>query len=145
MAISPLIRLAQSRSPASHRALRTHADIDNSYPMLAGNVVSLLTPTIFIPILSFALRSPKCHRRAQELGVGRADGAEEVKASSQDSALIDHLLDASPAAPLANPDVRFRIHLQQVVLHRLGLRGDSLAVLLCFLCRFISTLRGKAY
>jgi hypothetical protein len=30
-----------------------------NYPMLAGNVVSLLAPLIFIPVLSFALRSPK--------------------------------------------------------------------------------------
>jgi urea-proton symporter len=28
-------------------------------PMLAGNVVSLLAPTIFIPVLSFAFKSPK--------------------------------------------------------------------------------------
>jgi hypothetical protein len=30
-----------------------------NYPMLAGNVVSLLAPLIFIPVLSFALRTPK--------------------------------------------------------------------------------------
>ncbi|KAK6437048.1 urea active transporter [Oleoguttula sp. CCFEE 5521] len=30
-----------------------------NYPMLAGNVVALLSPIIFVPILTFALRTPK--------------------------------------------------------------------------------------
>ncbi|OQN96308.1 hypothetical protein B0A48_17564 [Cryoendolithus antarcticus] len=30
-----------------------------NYPMLAGNVVALLSPLIFVPVLTFALRTPK--------------------------------------------------------------------------------------
>ena len=55
--------------------------------MLAGNVVSLLAPIIFIPILSFVLRSPKYDWKSMKL-IRRADDNDLAAAAHVDLELI---------------------------------------------------------
>lgn len=55
--------------------------------MLAGNVVSLLAPMIFIPILSFALRSPKYDWQSMKL-IRRGDDSDLANAADVDLELV---------------------------------------------------------
>ena len=55
--------------------------------MLAGNVVSLLTPIIFIPILSFTLRSPKYDWKSMQ-EIRRADDHDFAAAANVDIELV---------------------------------------------------------
>lgn len=56
-------------------------------PMLAGNVVALLAPTIFIPILSFALKSPKYDWQSMK-AIRRADDHDLAAAHNVDIELV---------------------------------------------------------
>lgn len=56
-------------------------------PMLAGNVVSLLAPIIFIPILSFALRSPKYDWMSMK-AIRKADDHDFAAAAHMDLELV---------------------------------------------------------
>ena len=51
--------------------------------MLAGNVVSLLAPVVFIPILSFALKSPKYDWQSMK-AIRRADDHDLAAAAHVD-------------------------------------------------------------
>lgn len=55
----------------------------SNYPMLAGNVVSLLAPMIFIPVLSFAIKSPKYDWQSMK-AIRRADDHDLAKAAHVD-------------------------------------------------------------
>ncbi len=59
----------------------------NSNPMLAGNVVSLLTPLILIPIFSFALRSPKYDWMSMK-AIRKADDHDFANAADVDLELV---------------------------------------------------------
>lgn len=63
------------------------ADHDHSNPMLAGNVVSLLAPMVFIPVLSFAWKSPKYDWMSMKL-IRRADDHELADAAHVDLELV---------------------------------------------------------
>lgn len=56
-------------------------------PMLAGNVVSLLAPLIFIPVLSFALRTPKYDWLSMK-AIRKADDHELTDAAHMDPELV---------------------------------------------------------
>lgn len=56
-------------------------------PMLAGNVVSLLAPVVFIPILSFAIKSPKYDWMSMKL-IRRADDHDLAAAADVDLELV---------------------------------------------------------
>ena len=56
-------------------------------PMLAGNVVSLLAPVIFIPILSFAIKSPKYDWMSMK-AIRRADDHDLADAAHVDLELV---------------------------------------------------------
>lgn len=65
----------------------TDADFFPSNPMLAGNVVSLLAPMVFIPILSFAWKSPKYDWMSMKL-IRRADDKDLADAAHIDIELV---------------------------------------------------------
>lgn len=56
-------------------------------PMLAGNVVSLLAPVIFIPVLSFALRTPKYDWLSMK-AIRKADDTDLAAAADMDPELV---------------------------------------------------------
>ncbi|KAK5163021.1 hypothetical protein LTR04_002801 [Oleoguttula sp. CCFEE 6159] len=56
-------------------------------PMLAGNVVALLAPMIFVPILSFALKTPKYDWVSMKL-IRRGDDSELAAAAHMDLELV---------------------------------------------------------
>lgn len=71
--------------------------------MLAGNVVSLLAPLIFIPILSFALRSPKYDWVSMK-EIRKADDTDLAASAHVDLELVPgeaHHTDADDAAEQA--------------------------------------------
>lgn len=74
-------------SPNTTQSPWGHANFHISNPMLAGNVVSLLAPTIFIPILSFALRSPKYDWQSMKL-IRLADDKDLASAADVDLELV---------------------------------------------------------
>ena len=56
-------------------------------PMLAGNVVSLLAPVVFIPILSFVLKSPKYNWQSMK-AIRRADDHDLAAAAHVDLEMV---------------------------------------------------------
>lgn len=104
--------------------------------MLAGNVVSLLAPMVFIPILSFAWKSPKYDWMSMKL-IRLADDKDLA-----DAAHVD--LESVPGSSASNAEQEAE---EQRKLQRSSKIARTLTVILtlCFLVLWPMPLYGTAY
>lgn len=104
--------------------------------MLAGNVVSLLTPMIFIPILSLAFKSPKYDWVSMKQ-IRLADDKDLAAAAHMDIELV----------PGAAPETSEQEEQEQHKLHRAAKIARTLTVVLtlCFLVLWPMPLYGTGY
>lgn len=104
--------------------------------MLAGNVVSLLAPMVFIPILSFAWKSPQYDWMSMKL-IRKADDKDLADAANVDIELV----------PGESADTTEQEAMEQQKLNRAAKIARTLTVVLtlCFLVLWPMPLYGTGY